>query len=283
MSKLFVSVLLPTSLVADAPNLQQKTMKVGIVGRSLAIFRVDKAVLYNDDDPRVKNQVAEAEAVATLLRYIETPQYLRRSLFPRERNLRFAGVLPPLRTPHHPLRDERTDPGDYREAAVIKVDKLGSLLEIGLREKGFTSERLRVGQRLTVRLGDRLGEDRMAVMRVARGEVKEYWGYEVSLAKSLADALKSLKADYVIGTSRYGKNLYEALRGIEDSNPRSIAVAFGGPYQGLFEICKRQDVDAGELFDVVINAIPQQGTETVRTEEALIATLALLNALVWGK
>jgi len=283
MSKLFVSVLLPTSLVADAPNLQQKTMKVGIVGRSLAIFRVDKAVLYNDDDPRVKNQIVEAEAVATLLRYIETPQYLRRLLFPRERNLEFAGILPPLRTPHHPLRDERANPGDYREAAVIKVDKLGSLLEMGLREKGVTSERLKVGQRLTVKLGDRLSKDQMAVTRVARGEVEEYWGYEVSLAKSLADALNSLKADYTIGTSRYGKNLYEALRGIEDSNPRSIAVAFGGPYQGLFETCKRQDVDANKLFDVVINAIPQQGTETVRTEEALIATLALLNALVWGK
>lgn len=283
MSKLFVSVLLPTSLVADAPNLQQKTMKVGIVGRSLAIFRVDRAVLYNDDDPRVKNQIAEAEAVATLLRYIETPQYLRRLLFPRERDLEFAGVLPPLRTPHHPLRDERTNPGDHREAAVIRVDKLGSLLEIGLREKGFTSERLRVGQRLTVRLGDRLGRDRIAVTRVAREEVEEYWGYDVSLAKSLAGALKSLKADYVIGTSRYGKNLYEALRGIEDSKPRSVAVAFGGPYQGLFEICERQGVDAGELFDVVINTIPQQGTETVRTEEALIATLALLNALVWGR
>ncbi|MDI6819385.1 MAG: RNA methyltransferase [Candidatus Hodarchaeaceae archaeon] len=283
MSKLFVFVLLPTSLVADAPNLQQKTMKIGMVGRSLAIFRVDKAVLYNDDDPRIKNQAAEAEAVATLLRYIETPQYLRRLLFPRERNLRFAGILPPLRTPHHPLRDERTNPGDYREAAVIKVDELGSLLEIGLREKGFTSERLRVGQRLTVRLGDRLGEDRMAVTQVARGRVEEYWGYDVSLARSLADALKSLKADYVIGTSRYGKNLYEALRGIGDSKPRSVAVAFGGPYQGLFEICERQGVDAGELFDVVINTIPQQGTETVRTEEALMATLALLNASIWGK
>ncbi len=61
-----------------------------------------------------------------------------------------------------------------------------------------------------------------------------------------------------------------------------MAVAFGGSYAGLFEICERQDVDAGKLFDVIINTIPNQGTATVRTEEALVATLALLNALIGG-
>jgi hypothetical protein len=59
-------------------------------------------------------------------------------------------------------------------------------------------------------------------------------------------------------------------------------VAFGGPYAGLFEICGRQGVDANKLFDVIINTIPEQGTATVRTEEALIATLAVLNALNEG-
>lgn len=278
-----LSVLLPTSLVADAPNLQHKTIKVGLIGRALAIFRVGKVILYNDDDPRTKDQAAEAKLVATLLRYIETPQYLRKLLFPRERNLRYAGLLPPLRTPHHPLSDERIKPGEHREAVVIRSDKHGSTLEIGLRERGVTNERLKIGQRLTVKLGERLDEDRTPVIRVAREHVNEYWGYEVSLAKNLSDALKYSKADYIIGTSRYGKNLYEAVRGIESSNPMSVAVAFGGPYKGLFEICERQGVDAKELFDIVINTIPQQGTATVRTEEALVVTLGLLNVLLWGK
>jgi hypothetical protein len=278
-----MTILLPASLVADAPDLRQKTLKVGLVGRALAIFRVDNIILYYDDDPKTKNQAAEAKLIATLLRYIETPQYLRKLLFPRERNLRYAGLLPPLRTPHHPLGDEKTKPGEYREAVVIRTDKRGSALEIGLRERGVTNEKFRVGQRLTVRLGERLDGDHITVTRVAREEVDEYWGYEVSLAKNLADALKDSKADYVIGTSRHGKNLYEAVRGIESSNPMSVVIAFGGPYAGLFEICERQGVDAKELFDVVINTIPKQGTATVRTEEALIATLAVLNVLVRRK
>jgi len=272
-------VLLPSSLVADSPDLRQKTLKIGSIGRALAIFRVGKVCIYNDDDPHLKNQASEAGLISTLLNYIETPQYLRKLLFPRTRELRYAGLLPPLRTPHHPLADEKIALGDYREAVVIDADKRGSLLELGIRERGFASEKLNVGQRLTVRLGKALGEGKRAIERVPRSKVGDYWGYEVLREKTLSEALKVLKADYLIGTSRYGKNLNEAVHAIRSSSPRSVTVAFGGPYAGLFEICERQGVDAGKLFDVIINTIPNQGTATVRTEEALVATLALLNAL----
>ncbi len=275
-------VLLPSSLVADAPDLRQKTLKIGSIGRALAIFHVGKVCIYNDDDPHLKNQASEVGVISTLLHYLETPQYLRKLLFPRARELRYAGLLPPLRTPHHPLADEKTRPGDYREAVVMDADKRGSLLELGIRERGFTSEKLSVGQRVTVRLGEGLGEGKRAVELVPRSEVGEYWGYEISRAKTLAEALKVLKTDYMIGTSRHGQNLYEAVQAIRSNNPRSVAVAFGGSYAGLFEICERQGVDAGKLFDVIINTIPNQGTATVRTEEALVATLALLNALIGG-
>jgi hypothetical protein len=282
VSKPSTSVLLPVSLVADVPDLRQKTLKVGSVGRTLAIFRVGKVCIYNDDDPHVKNQASEAGIISKLLHYMETPQYLRKLLFPRARELRYAGLLPPLRTPHHPLADEKTAPGNYREAVVTDADKHGSLLELGICERGFTSEKLSLGQRVTVRLGKGLGKGKRAIKRVPRSEVGEYWGYEISRADTLAEALKVLKTNYAIGTSRYGQNLYEAVRAIRSSNPSSVAVAFGGPYAGLFEICERQGVDADKLFDVVINTIPRQGTATVRTEEALIATLALLNVLIGG-
>lgn len=272
-------VLLPSSLVTDAPDLRQKTLKIGSIGRALAIFRVGKICIYNDDYPHLKNQASEAGLISTLLNYMETPQYLRKLIFPRTKELRYAGLLPPLRTPHHPLADEKTAPGDYREAVVIDAGKRGSLLELGIRERGLTDKKLSVGERVTVRLDKSLGEGKRAIELIPRSKVGEYWGYEVLRAKTLAEALKVLTADYMIGTSRYGKNLNEAVHAIRSSNPRSVAVAFGGSYAGLFEICERQGVDAGKLFDVIINTIPNQGTATVRTEEALVATLALLNAL----
>jgi predicted SPOUT superfamily RNA methylase MTH1 len=280
ISKSEVSVLLPASLTADVQDLRQKTIRVGMVGRALAVFRVGRVCIYADDDPNVKNQSAEAELIATLLRYMETPQYLRKLLLPRTEELRYAGLLPPLRTPHHPLKGERTRPGDHREGVVIKSGINQSLLEIGLPEKAVVGERLRVGLRLTVRLGEKYG-NRVTATPVNRTEISEYWGYEVLRAGSLSEGLKALGADLCIGTSRRGRDL-RAVQAMEREKLRSVAVAFGGPYAGLFEICERQGVDAGELFDVMINTVPNQGTQTVRTEEALLATLAVLNALNGG-
>jgi predicted SPOUT superfamily RNA methylase MTH1 len=275
-------LILPTSLAADAPDLRQKTLKVGLIGRALAIFRVDQVCIYNDDDSNIRDQVKESDLITKLLQYMDTPQYLRKQLFPRTKELGYVGLLPPLRTPHHPLRDERTAPGDYREGIVVEVSGNQSLLEIGLPQKAAVSERLRVGQRLTVRLGEQ-GGDRIPVTPVTRAEVPEYWGYEVLQAETLEKGLSKLEADYVVGTSRRGQNLYEAVEGIKSNDPSRVAVAFGGPYRGLYEICERQGVDPGKLFDVVVNTVPRQGTETVRTEEALFATLALLNALPKGE
>lgn len=280
ISKSHISVLLPISLAADAPDLRQKTVRVGSIGRALAVFRVERVCIYADDDPNVKNQAAETELITMLLRYMETPQYLRKLLLPHTEELHYAGLLPPLRTPHHPLQGEKIRLGDYREGVVVEVSKNQSLLEIGLPEKAVIGERLGMGQRLTLRLGKKSGDQILATL-VTRSEISEYWGYEVLRAKSLAEGLKVLKADCSIGTSRRGQDL-SAVHAIESGKPRSVAAAFGGPYAGLFEICERQGVDANKLFDAIINTIPNQGTATVRTEEALIATLAVLNVLNEG-
>jgi hypothetical protein len=278
MTRFPTSVLLPASLAADNPSLRQKTVKVGSVGRSLAIFRVGKVCIYNDDDPRVKNQKEEYKLISLLLSYMDTPQYLRKLLFPSTNELSYAGLLPPLRTPHHPLESEKDREGDYRDGVVLETNGRRSLLEIGLHEKGVVEEKLAVSQRLTVKLGKRSG-NLIQVAAAAREDVREYWGYEVTHAKSLTEGLKVLKSDYSIGTSRRGQNLYEAVEAIKSGNPRSVAVAFGGPYAGLPEICERQGADVGELFDILVNTVPEQGTATVRTEEALLVTLALLNAM----
>ncbi|MGC8816555.1 MAG: putative RNA uridine N3 methyltransferase [Candidatus Hadarchaeum sp.] len=280
LSRPEISVLLPASLVADSSDLRQVTFKVGLVGRALAIFRVSRVCIYNDDEPNVRNQETQARTIETLLSYLETPQYLRKILFPHSEVLKYAGLLSPLRTPSHPLQDERNRKGDCREGVVIESGQR-SILEIGLPQKGIYHGKLPLRQRVTVRLGDREG-DFIQVTPVSRGEVQDYWGFKILRAESLAEGLKAVKADYYIGTSRRGQNLYEAVQAIMSSKPRSMAVAFGGPYAGLFEICRRQGVDASDLFDVIMNAVPNQGTATVRTEEALVATLSLLNALIEG-
>ncbi|MEW6222311.1 MAG: RNA methyltransferase [Candidatus Hadarchaeota archaeon] len=268
-------VLLPASLASDSYELSQKTIKVGMVGRALAIFQVDKVCIYSDDEPQVRNQEKEKKLITILLNYMETPQYLRKILFPVKEELRYAGLLPPLRTPHHPLGGEKNRPGDYREGAVINIGKK-SLVEIGLPTKGITDAKVRLRQRLSLRLGER-AEEFIPVTPVRKGEIPEYWGYEVLEAKSLADGLDLLKPELKVGTSRLGQNLYELEKSIKGERARSVAVAFGGPYAGLQKICERQGTSVEGIFDLVVNTVPDQGTVTVRAEEALVATLSLLN------
>ncbi len=280
MSEIVTSILLPASFVSDSTDIRQKTLKIGLVGRALAVFRVKKVCIFNDDEPNLRNQTSEAKTIELILSYMETPQYLRKMIFPHRDELRYAGLLYPLRTPHHPLQRERDKTGDYREGVVIKTGKR-SILDVGLPEKAVVEQKLNSGRRLTVRL-DKKTDGFVSAVPVSRGDVTEYWGYEIGLAKNLSEGLKIINAEYYIGTSRRGQNLYEAVNVIKSSINSGVAVAFGGPSAGLFEICERQGVDARELFDVVINTIPNQGTATVRTEEALVATLSLLNALIEG-
>lgn len=272
------TVLLPASLAADSSDLLGKTIKVGAVGRSLAIFQVRRVWIYNDDDPHVKDQNSEAELIATFLRYLETPQYLRKLLFPRSEKLRHVGMLPPLRTPHHPLSKEKDTEGSFREGVVVESSGGRSLVEMGLKKRAEVGAALETGTRHTFKITG-TGETPAAEL-ADKSEIQEYWGYEVRPAGNLKEALDSAKADFRLGTSRIGSNLYGVVENIRDSKVGSLAVAFGGPYSGLFEICERQGVDAGRTFDAVVNAIPGQGTATVRMEEALTATLALLNLLL---
>lgn len=264
-----ISVLLPSSIVADAQGLSQKTFKLGLVGRALAIFRVDQVIIYNDGHPR-----GNSKLISLILKYLETPQYLRKILFPKTQLLRYAGDLPPLRTPHHPLRGEKERIGDIREGVVVEVSKRGSILELGLDKKGYLPEQARVGERVTVRLA-RFNEDFIVV---ERARPQEYWGYKVETAENLGEALNTCSGMLKVGTSRYGRPLSEVASAIvELAKQKGIALAFGGPYSGLFEICSKYSLDPQSCFDFIVNTVPKQGTATVRTEEALLITLGIFN------
>jgi hypothetical protein len=71
-------IAIPASIISDTPHLREKTAKVGLIGRTAAIFRVDEIVVYRDN-PK-ENQNADLDLVSALLSYMETPQYLRKRL-----------------------------------------------------------------------------------------------------------------------------------------------------------------------------------------------------------
>jgi hypothetical protein len=272
-------IAIPASVVSDTPHLREKTSKIGLIGRAAAIFRVNEIIIY-PDNPRT-NQTADTNLVATLLAYMETPQYLRKRLFKLEPALQYAGILPPLRTPHHPLnrKAKSLKVGEYREGATLSKTREGTLVDIGVEQPAIMrNTELPTGKRVTVKISET--DKRVEVEPANRNEVPEYWGYAVTAEKdSVWKIMRNRHFDLTIATSKYGVPIADAAAKLAEklAKANTIFVAFGAPSQGLNEIVALEKLRLEDTVDFIVNTIPMQGTETVRTEEAVIASLAALN------
>jgi predicted SPOUT superfamily RNA methylase MTH1 len=281
MSRKKLAIAIPASVISDTPHLREKTSKIGLIGRAAAIFRVDEIIIYHDNHK--VNQYQNADLITTLLAYMETPQYLRKRFFKIEQRLRYAGILPPLRTPHHPLnrKAENLKVGEYREGAVLSNTEDGALVDIGVEKPALMREKqFAAGKRLTVRITK--VDEQVEVQTANRDEITDYWGYTVTASMekhALTKLLLSGRFDLSLATSKKGSKLTDvagelARRWTEAS---SVLLVFGSPKKGLYEMASDWRMNLNDLVDLVVNTVPEQGTETVRTEEALLASLAILN------
>lgn len=267
MLKKHLSIFIPDSLTAETTDLKLKTYKVGAIARSAAIFNADRIVVYHDD----ANQ-KEADFISDILTYMNTPQYLRKKVFPIRTELRHVGLLPPLRTPHHPTG--KPSEGDYRQGLTLKRTKKGTFVDIGADKTAFCKEQLTVNKILSFRV-TKLGKE--IIVEPDEPE-NEYWGYEtLSNYNNLHQSLKTVKPDFVVATSRYAAPITSILDEvkIKVQKAKHVAILFGGPYSGLPDNLKSQN-----LVDLEVNTVPFQGTKTVRTEEAVLATLSVFNLLL---
>jgi predicted SPOUT superfamily RNA methylase MTH1 len=274
-----IAIAIPASVVSDTPHLREKTSKIGLIGRAAAIFGVEEIILYKDE--LRLDQKADMDLIATLLSYMETPQYLRKKLFKLKPELRYAGILPPLRTPHHPLGKKTRDlkVGEYREGVTVSKSEKGMLVDVGVDKLALIPEaHLPLGKRVTVKI---TGINRHVVACLAnRSEIPYYWGYTVTIwGDSFGNLVKRRHFDMKIATSKYGAPFSELEEKIVEKwkGAENILIAFGSPTRGLYEIAKQEGLNLDQIVDFIVNTIPGQRTETVRTEEALIASLAVFN------
>ena len=94
------AILIPSSLTMESRDSRVNTLKVGQIARAAAVFQMNRIVIYRDPERN------DSRFMAMVLRYMETPQYLRRMLIPRREELCHVGTLPPLRTAHHPINSK---------------------------------------------------------------------------------------------------------------------------------------------------------------------------------
>lgn len=270
-----ISVAIPSSLVSELSHLREKTHAIGKVGRTVAIYRVDDIYIYRDAPD-------EGQLIRSVLSYMETPQYLRKRLIKKRPELRYAGVLPPLRTPHHPLNSEsnKLARGEFREGVVLSEEGGHHIVDIGVERPIKAEGRApSIGSRATVQVTQVKPELRGRF--VGGREVDLYWGYDVHVTGTLGELASRDLFALKVATSQHAPpytDVEPEMRSIW-TGARRVLVAFGSPRRGLTEILAQEGQELGQLFHFAVNTVPGQGCETVRTEEALHATLAVLNLL----
>lgn len=247
-----LSVAIPSSALINETDEKIKIYKLGIIARALAIFRVEEVVIYRDPI------LDETDLIREVLEYLETPQYLRKELIPLSERLRFVGVIPPLAIPSH--KSKHLKIGELREGVVKRVAPDGTRwVDIGVPALAPLRCEEPKGARVTVRVVSK------TPLRVEKAEAEEYWGYRVREA----ELEEVLRRENVIVTSRKGRipKLEEIRKG---------TFVFGNPKEGVFEIMKRLGID---MSVEAWNMIPLQGVRSVRLEEAIMCTLAIVNFL----
>ncbi|MER2013267.1 MAG: putative RNA uridine N3 methyltransferase, partial [Methanobrevibacter sp.] len=196
-----LSIFIPNSFLSESKDLKIRTYKVGILGRALAIFQADNVVIYNDDNVKNEDGKNDGSFIAEVLGYMNTPQYLRKQAYPIKAELKHVGILPPLRTPHHPVNSQ-PDVGDYRQGFTVKRNKKGTFVDIGMDKLAFCKEQLSVKKIFDFKI-TKIAKKEVIVTPDKPDDV--YWGYNVmSSNKSLKNSLKLIKPDLVVETTRYG-------------------------------------------------------------------------------
>lgn len=314
-----LSIAVPGSFVSNAVTLELSTYLVGQIARASVIYNVDEIIVYNDnlsnskklpfrrrrEKPSENNNTSDNKPstpeifLRKLLEYCECPQYLRKDFFPFHPDFQFVGMLPPLDPPHH-VREWDTH-CRFREGVVLDRTATTSgmsLVNVGLKKYIEIDRKLVGGIRVTVEIIDHLNSRGKVVSPSRPNEIDgTYWGYTTRLADSIQKVFDQCPYnkngyDVKIGTSERGNKSIDddnftlpTQKIIANNIKQHILIVFGG-VAGIEECIdadeslKISGEDTHKMFDCWLNACPLQGSRTIRTEEAVLLTLARLNPII---
>jgi predicted SPOUT superfamily RNA methylase MTH1 len=268
-----IEVAIPSSVLSVEPGLILKTIKIYQFIRYSSIFRVDKIIIYRDPYTGYRMHRRYARLFDKIHRYLTTPPYLRRKIIPLDDDLRYVGLLPPLRLEAYNVsKDIRR--GEKRVGLLVEDEQV----DIGapdiykiINSSSCIMSRDRLVYVEVVDPGKKLVECL---------DEKPYMGPQLISMNSLNNIFKEKNSsEVVIATSRYGR--IPGVRELEELGRYSIIrILFGSPKHGLQEIAGELGLVLENTCDYVWNTIPGQGVKTVRTEEALLATLSILNIFI---
>ena len=264
-----LSVAIPESALSDESLKIDKTRKISVLARACSIFKVETIYVYQEGSNK-----QDGNLLVMILKYLETPQFLRKRLFPKMNDLKFAGVLQPLRIPSHatPANPKKINRGDIREGIVVSV-KGKRFVDVGINQLVPFFGKTQVGKRVTVQFKE--GHPKFSVKEINKSESSQYWGYVVKERANLFSLINEWKGNTII-TSRKGKTATREQIEKYTKSDKPTLLVFGSPEKGVHEILggKMKNVQNAKS----LNFFPNQATQTVRLEEALLGTLSIINA-----
>ena len=263
-----ISVAIPTSALQDESLKIDKTRKISVLARACAIFKIDTIYVYQEG-----NNGSDGNLMSMILKYLETPQFLRRRLFQKMNDLKFAGVLHPLKIPSHntPTNAKKIIAGDIREGIIVSV-KGKKFVDVGINQLIPFFGKEEYGTRVAAQI--KTVRPKFSVKIIPRNEISEYWGYKVKESSNLFSVLTAWNGNIIL-TSRKGKILTKSHTQKYDMFSNDTLVVFGSTEKGVHEILGNniRKIQNAKIF----NFFPNQATETVRLEEAILGTLSILN------
>ena len=264
-----ISIAIPDSSLSDEITQKEKSSKISKIARICAIFQIDEIFIYHE----TLGEKSDAILMATILKYLETPQYFRRNLYPKMDLLKYSGILHPLNIPSHSRISDpkKIKSGDVREGLVVSV-KGKKFVDTGIKQLVQYFGKEKIGQRITVQF--KTGSPNFSIKEISRYDVKEYWGYKVKERGNLFSLVSTWEGKIIL-TSRKGKTITkESLNWFSESKKPTLVV-FGSPERGIHEII------GGKINQIqnskILNFFPNQATDTVRLEEAMNGVLSILN------
>jgi len=266
-----LSIAIPDSSLLDESTILNKTKKISIIARACAIFKINQIFIYQDG----KQNKNDSALLSTSLKYLETPQYFRKEIFPKTQLLKYAGVLQPLNISSHltTSNQKMIKIGDIRDALIINY-KGKKFLDIGINKYIQYFGKMKSGTRITIQI--KTIQPELTAKEISRDSIKDYWGYNVKERSNLLSILSTWKGKIIL-TSKKGKNFsrFDEKKITEHDEP--ILVVFGTTNKGVYDILG-SDIKKIQNANV-FNFFPNQGTQTVRLEEAILGTLSIINIL----
>lgn len=225
-----ISIAFPSSIFDNVPTPQLEAYLVGQIARAACVFNVSEIVIFDEDD-----NSARSDRVVKLFEYAECPQYLRKSIFGLDPDLKYAGLIHPLEAQHH-LRTSQIE-CPYREGITIshvtrevkKEQVQQTEVNIGLSKPVVVTGTIDLNTRVTVKVDPSDLKKMQALLAPAKNDRPEallvppvepyqklnlYWGYYVRKAASLSKVMDDNVFapgkkfyDLIIGTSEKGDNI----------------------------------------------------------------------------